>query len=150
MAKTHLRYCFYYNLLLNGKNKLAENALKAFIKSNSIATLTLIIFYVFTYALDQALILSLPEIYINTNLQKTSKLALELFIKGQKYGKLQPSTTSYNCSFKVKNSDLYYENSHIEYYYFCWQYKYYFDIANVIGPKCVSFAALFFCKKINF
>ncbi len=37
--------------------------------------------------------------------------------------------------FKLWNLDLYYNNLYIEYYYFCQQYKDYFEIVRSLGHK---------------
>lgn len=42
----------------------------------------------FTPALDFASVLEVPEKYTNKNLQKTTKLTLESFVKSQKYSQL--------------------------------------------------------------
>lgn len=69
--------------------------------------------------------------YTNVNLQRINKLILELFIKSQKYAKANFALR--DKVLKAWNLDLYYDSSHIEYYYFCRQYKDYFDTANVIS-----------------
>lgn len=38
----------------------------------------------------------------------------------------------------------------MKYYYFCWQYKDYFEIVDAKIHKCVPFAISFFYEKINF
>ena len=52
--------------------------------------------------------------------------------------------------FKTKNPDLYYENSHIECYYFCQQCKDYFETARAKGYKRVFFATSFLKDRIFF
>ncbi len=53
-----------------------------------------------------------------------------------------------NRPLKLWNPDLYYGNLYIEYYYFCQQYKDYFKVAELLGHKCVSFAAKFLKNRI--
>ena len=45
--------------------------------------------------------------------------------------------------FKPRNSDLYYSHLHIEYYYFCQQYKDYFEVAKSLSHKRIPFTARF-------
>ncbi len=49
---------------------------------------------------------------------------------------------------KARNSDLYYSNSHMECYYFCQEWKDYFDTAGAKSHKRVSFAASFLNNRI--
>ena len=51
---------------------------------------------------------------------------------------------------KAKVPDIYFGKSHIDCYHFCQQCKDYFETADTIRSNCTSFAALFFCGKINF
>ncbi len=46
-------------------------------------------------------------------------------------------------SLKPQNLDLYYDHSHMEYYYFCQQCKDYFEVVRLLDHKRVSFAAGF-------
>lgn len=46
--------------------------------------------------------------------------------------------------FKAKNPKLYYRNLHIEYHYFCYQYKDYFGTTGAKSHKHISFLATFF------
>ena len=89
-----------------------------------------------------ASVLGLPGRYTDKDLQRATKLALELFVKGHKYG--QANSAPQNRAFKARNLDFYYENSHMECYYFCQQYEDYFDTAGATGHKRVPFAALLF------
>ena len=57
--------------------------------------------------------------YTDEDLQRATKLALELFVKGQEHGQLQASTAPRNCPLKARNPDLYYKSLHIKCYYFC-------------------------------
>lgn len=83
-----------------------------------------------------------PGRYTQENPERAIKLVLKLFIKSQKYG--QANFPPQNRLFKVKNLKLYYSYLHIECYYFCWQCKDYFNIAEATRPKHVSFIASFF------
>lgn len=49
--------------------------------------------------------------------------------------------------FKVWNSNIYYENSYMEYYYFYQQCRNYFETANVKSHQQILFAVFFFKKK---
>ena len=60
--------------------------------------------------------LSLPRRYINKDLQRAIKLALELFVKGQEYGQLQANSTPCKQLLKAWFPDLYYKNSHLNCY----------------------------------
>ena len=105
----------YYNPFFGGKNKLTE----AFIKENSTFSHFSIVFWVKTLTLTQAYALSLSKRYINKNLQKTTKLALELFIKGQKYGQLQVNSIYQKQPLKAWFFNLFYKNLQLDCYCFC-------------------------------
>ena len=60
-----------------------------------------------------------PGRYTDKNLQRTTKLALELFIKGQEHGQLQANSASCKQLLKAWFPDLYYKNSHLDCYRFC-------------------------------
>lgn len=78
---------FYNSFFPNiSKNKPIRNALEAFTNNNNTFSLISIAFYIFIPILT--LNLGLLNIYTNVNLQKTIRLALELFFKSQKYGQL--------------------------------------------------------------
>lgn len=87
MAKT--RTC--HNPAPTGKNKLAKNTVRAPTKNNSTFTSILAVFRALTPVLAQDPVLAKVfisgslDIYTDENLQKTTRLALELFMKGQKY-----------------------------------------------------------------
>lgn len=88
-----LRICRNFPLI--SKDKLTEDALGALSKGSGIPNPIFAIFCTFTLtpAPTQAvtptqtfvLALSLPGMYIDVDLQKPTRLALEFFIKGQKY-----------------------------------------------------------------
>lgn len=63
----------------------------------------------------QVFILALPGMYTNIDLERANKVALALFIKGQKYNKA--NFAPWNGAFKARNPDLYYGSSYIECYY---------------------------------
>lgn len=87
------------NLTLTSKDKLDEDALRAPTKSRGTFT--------FTSTVSQASTpISVPVpapillgIYTNVNLQKTTKMILELFVESQKQG--QVNSTTQNRVFKV-------------------------------------------------
>ena len=89
-----------------------------------------------------------PGRYTDKNLQRATKLALELFVKGQKFGQLQANSTSRKQPLKVRFLDLYYRNSHLDSYCFCQQCKDHFKTAGTNRPNQVLFAALFLCRVI--
>lgn len=68
-----------HNPILIGKYELAGRALT---EGSDILSLTLIVFSAFipTPTQTPALTLNLPDMYMNVNLQKATKLALELFV----------------------------------------------------------------------
>ena len=51
---------------------------------------------------------------------------------------------------KARNSNLYYENSYMECYYFCQQCEDHFEMAGTKGHRRVPFAASFLKEKILF
>ena len=82
-----------------------------------------------------------PRKYTDKNLQKTIKLALESFVKSQKYG--QANSAPWDKVLKARNPDFYYRSLHIECYYFCRQCENHFDTAGATDHKRVPFAASF-------
>ena len=60
-----------------------------------------------------------PRRYTDENLQRATKLALELFVKSQKHGQLQANSAPREQPLKAWLPDLYYGNSHLDCYYFC-------------------------------
>lgn len=81
--------CTHCNSSSESKDRLAESILRAFTENNSTCILSLVVSRAQnpTPAQKSALTptLDLPSIYTDVNLQKTTKLALELFFKGQKH-----------------------------------------------------------------
>lgn len=71
---------------LISKNEFTENTLRVFIKNNNTFTLILKAFYMFISIFSLIFILSLPDIYIDIDLLKTTRLILGLLIKRPKYG----------------------------------------------------------------
>lgn len=106
------------NFLLTGKNEFAK---RASTKNNSTLTFIPTVFYNSTFTLAQTLAPDPLGIYINLDLRKAIILALELWIKGQKYAHLQTNYTLRKRSLKTQNFNLYYKNSHMKCYYFCQQ-----------------------------
>ena len=88
--------------------------------------------------------------YTDKDLQRSTKLTLELFVKGQEHVQLQESTAPHNCLFKAWNPNFYYRSLHIECYYFCQQCKDYFNIIRATSHKRILFAASFLKDWINF
>ena len=84
-----------------------------------------------------------PGRYMDENLQKATKLALKLFVKGQEYGQLQASSAPYEQPLKAWFPDLYYRNSHLDCYCFCQQCKDHFKTAGANEPNRVPFATSF-------
>ena len=130
------------NPLLGGKNELAG----APIEGNSTSAISCA--SIFAPILAPALASGPPKRYTDKNLQRATKLALELFVKGQKHG--QANSAPRNKGLKAWNPNFYYKSSHMECYYFCQQYKDHFDTAGAMGHKRVLFTALFLQDRINF
>ena len=57
--------------------------------------------------------------YIDENLQKSTKLVLELFIQDQEHGQLYVNSTLWKRSLKAQFPNLYYKNFYLNRYYFC-------------------------------
>ena len=51
-----------------------------------------------------------PGRYTDEDLQRATKLALELFVKGQEHGQLQANSAPREQPLKARFSNLYYEN----------------------------------------
>lgn len=87
----------YYNLVFIGKDELVG---KVFTKNSNTLILSPNIFQAQIFAPTQASAPTqapaptsgLPNMCTNVDLQKTTRLALELFFKGQKYGKTNSAT----------------------------------------------------------
>lgn len=77
-----------------------------------------------------------------------TKLALELFVKGQKCGLFQINITPCKWPLNAKFPNLYYGNSHLDYYWFCQQCKNYFKNAKAKEPNKIPFVTLFFCRLV--
>ena len=91
-----------------------------------------------------------PGKYTDEDLQRATKLVLELFLLGQEHGQLQANSAPRDKPLKARNSDLYYRHSHMECYYFCRQYENHFNMAGATGPKRVPFAVSFLHDRVNF
>ena len=94
------------NSLPTSKDELAEGALEASTKSSDTVTLTPAI------SLAPVPALGMPGLYMDVNLQRATKLALKLFMKGQKYG--QKNFAFQNRAFKARNPNLYYRSIYME------------------------------------
>ena len=84
-----------------------------------------------------------PGRYTDKNLQRATKLALELFVKGQEHGQLQANSAPCEQPLKAWFSDLYYRNSHLDCYRFCQQCEDHFETAGANRPNRFPFAASF-------
>lgn len=112
----------YCNFASVGEDKLAGDV---YIKSINTLTSYLAIFQVQTPAPTQVpafiqaptFTSGQPDMYTEENLQKATRLALKLLVKGQEYRKA--NSILQNMALKAWNSNLYYGSSHMEYYYFC-------------------------------
>ena len=89
-----------------------------------------------------------PGRYTDEDLQKATKLALKLFVKGQEYGQLQASSAPYEQPLKAQFPDLYYGNSHLDCYRFWQQCEDHFEIAGANRLNRVLFATSFLCKAM--
>ena len=126
--------------------RTCRNAGKASTNGSGTSELTPAVFHAPTPAFASAP--GPPGRYTNEDLQKATKLALELFVKGQKYGQLQANFAIYEQPLKAWFFDLYYGNSHLDCYCFCQQCKDHFKTAGANGPNWVFFVALFVYKAI--
>ena len=130
-----------HNLLPAGKNELAGGAL--FEASDTlIPTPSASHAPSLTPAQDPTPAPGPPGMYTNVDLQRATRLALKLFVKGQKYG--QANSALRKRALQARNLKLYYRSSPMECYYFCQQCENYFNMAGTTGPQRVSFAASFF------
>ena len=86
-----------------------------------------------------------PERYTDEDLQRATKLALKLFVKGQKHGQLQANSAPQKQLLKARFPNLYYRNSHLDCYRFCQQCEDHFETAGANRPNQVLFAASFLC-----
>ena len=85
----------------------------------------------------------LPWRYTDEDLQRATKLALELFVKGQEHGQLQANSAPREQPLKTWFPDLYYRNLHLDCYCFCQQCEDHFETAGANKPNRVSFATSF-------
>ena len=60
-----------------------------------------------------------PGRYTDNNLQRTTKLALKLFVKCQEHSQLQANFAPCKQPLKARFPDLYYRNSQLDCYCFC-------------------------------
>lgn len=94
-----------HNPLPASKDKFAE---KALIDSSNIPVIS----YALIPALPQALTPAVdpPNLYTSDDVQKTTKLALELFVRGQEHGKFQTNFAPRDRPLKAKNSNFCYKH----------------------------------------
>ena len=97
--------------------RTGRNASRALISSSGTPKPTPAVSHAPTSALVSALG-SLGR-YTDKDLQRATKLALKLFVKGQKHGQLQANFVSCKQPLKARFLDLYYKNSHLDCYHFC-------------------------------
>ena len=55
-----------------------------------------------------------PRRYKDKDLQRVTKLALKIFVKGQEYGQFQANFAFCKQPLKTRFSDLYHKNSHLD------------------------------------
>ena len=127
-----------------GKDELAGGASGAPTKGSGTLTSTPAV----SRAHTPAPALDPQDRYADEDLQRATKLALELFAKGQEHS--QANSAPRERALKARNPDLYYGSLYIEYYYFCWQCKDHFDTTGATGHQRVPFAASFVQDRINF
>ena len=102
--------------------------------------------YTFTPAFVSAL--GPPERYTDKDLQRATKLALELFVKGQKHGQLQANSTPCKQLLKAWFLILYYRNSYLDCYCFCQQCEHHFKTARANELNQILFVTSFLCRVI--
>ena len=84
--------------------------------------------------------------YTNTDLQRATKLALELFVQGQQQAQSQIAPLALEPRkrpFKARFPDLYYGNSHMDCYRFCQQCEDHFETVGAKRLNRILFTALF-------
>ena len=141
------------NLLLASKDELAKAAPRALTNDSGIPSYTFTVSHIPTPA--PAPFFAPTELmtkYTNANLQKTTKLAPELFIQDQQQAQRQmapPALELWERPLKAWFPDLYYGNSHLDCYWFCQQCKDYFEIAEAKKPNRILFAALFLRRLVT-
>lgn len=85
MAKIRIYCSFCRNFLPFKKDKFAKNALEALINSNYTPIPAVFPAPTEALVLAQIFILNIPGMYTDVDLQKTTKLAIKLFVKGLKH-----------------------------------------------------------------
>ena len=93
-------------------------------------------------------VLGLPKKYTDENLQRATKLAPELFVKGEEHGHLKANSAPCKQPLKAGFCNLYYKNSHLDCYCFCQRCKDHFKTAEANRPNRVPFAASFLYRAI--
>ena len=88
-----------------------------------------------------------PTWYIKEDLQRITKLCMDLFLQVQASClELSP----WGSLLKARFPELYYGKSHMECYYFCQQCEDHFATAGATGPNRTPFAASFLRGRISF
>ena len=103
---------------------------------------------ILTPALVFASISGPPGKYTDKDLQRATKLALELFVKGQEHGQLQTNSAFCKQPLKAWFSNLYYGNSYLDCYHFCYQCKNHFKTTGANKLNQIFFATLFLYRAI--
>ena len=142
MAWSSICHSPYPNPSIGGKDKLAGIALP---RGNY--TLFFTILHVHTPARILAPNPTKQVLkYMNDDLQRATKLVLELFCQGQQYQLLSERQQRH---LKAPFSDFYKEKLYIDCYHFLQQCKDYFNTAKATIKNCTPFAALFFRKSMS-
>lgn len=143
MAGLLTRHNFYCNFSLAGKNKLARAS------TNSSGTLAPILILVVSQNPTFTSILAL----ISNN--KLFKQFMKAYLNNQNHvqssAQLSALISAAFCKQFLNNRffDFYYENSHLDCYRFCQQYKDHFETTGANEPKRILFAILFFCSLMT-
>ena len=135
------------NPLPAGKDELAGAALGAPTNDNGTSSHTSAVSRVPTPAPAPPLApAELVAKYTDADLQRATKLALKLFVQGQKWAQSQmapPALEPRERTFKARFPDHYYSNSPMDCYQFCQQCEDYFETAGAKRLNKIPFAALF-------
>lgn len=148
VIKIALSSCPYYNPRWNfwsinlSNNELVNSSLIAPTKSNGFLVP---ISHIFTPTLILAALPSIKKLF-----KQFMQICIEK-IKDQAplLSLIKAKEKTLDWFLKIEKPELYFENSNMEYYYFCWQCKDYFKTAKTKDHKRVFLAVLFFRKKIN-
>ena len=80
---------------------------------------------------------------------KLFKQFIKAYLEGQVPGQIEIDSEPHKQLLKARFPDLYYGNSHMDCYWFCYQYKDHFETALAKEPKGIPFAALFLLGLVN-